>query len=144
MIRMTVAALVAALLAPATAVARGSGSVAPVPRWEAVAKTVRERLAADPELAPYDMQVRATGLLLTVSGTVEHRKERRRAMTIARTAAPDMMVEDDVRVAPPPPAQAQAADQAFASRYMISRGGTQIRPAARPAPSVPARPAPRR
>src|SRR5205814_8201184 len=66
---------------------RGAGAT-----WEVVARKVHAQLRQDAILAHDAIEVEASGLLLTLSGTVDSEAERRRALQIARGGAvPHMM-----------------------------------------------------
>src|SRR5690348_11000191 len=72
--------------------------------WSVVAKAVRAQLQEDPALARRHLEVDASGLVLTVSGTVGDEMERRRALEIARANAnPHMIVSDGLTLLSTPP-----------------------------------------
>jgi hypothetical protein len=83
------------------AAARDAGSVS---TWDPVVSAVRKGLAHDPKLADDRIKVSASGMVLTVSGTVDSDAEKDRANSIAKAAAdPEhMFVVDDLRVAARP------------------------------------------
>jgi hypothetical protein len=109
-------ALVMTCLAPVGATAAASPGEASA-GWEAVARMVREQLEKDPMVGHDEIDVEASGLLLTLKGTVGSRKERRRALEITRaTAPPHTMVNDTLRVVstePPAPGPSPAANYRF-------------------------------
>jgi hypothetical protein len=106
--------------------------------WSRVAKAVRARLQEDPALARRHLEVDASGLVLTVSGTVGDEMERRRALEIARANAnPHMIVSDGLTLLstpPVPPSQSRAA------QYRFVRNAGPPPPAMRPPPPPPPRP----
>jgi hypothetical protein len=103
--------------------------------WDAVASTVRARLLDDPVLARRKLEVAASGLVLTLCGTVGDESERRRALGIARAHAnPHMLVSDELSLLPTPPTP---PSESRAAQY---RFVTSVAP---PAPPRPAPPPPR-
>lgn len=110
-------ALVTACLGVLPGSARAAAPPQPVAGWEAVARTVRDRLREDPTLAHDQIGVDASGLLITLTGTVGSHKERRRALEIARAdAPPHTMINDTLQVVssePPPAGPSRAASYRF-------------------------------
>jgi osmotically-inducible protein OsmY len=92
----------------------------PPAAWDQVAAAVRKQLKEDRTLVGDRFRVSASGLVLTLSGTVDTDKERDHAIDVARQAADPahMFVVADLRVTPPPDGGSDAArtlDQKLAS-----------------------------
>jgi hypothetical protein len=129
---LTAAVWLAAL--PVTTTWAGETALPP----DTVARKVRTLLKEDPALARRHLRVHATGLVLTVSGSVGDENEHRRVLDIARAQANAHMIVDDtlsVLTTPVPAAQSRAA------QYRFIRNAAPPPPPARPAPpAAPPRP----
>jgi hypothetical protein len=136
--RMRTALTAALLLCTAPSVSLAAEARRALP-WDVVARGVRAKLDQDPALARRHLEVDASGLVLTVSGTVGDEGERRRAMEIARASAnPHMIVSDGLSLTSTPPVP-RWASRAAQYRFVRNAAPAPVPRLPPPPPRLPPR-----